>query len=112
MVGDLNHAIDAAIRASASRTASQKRRIAAASFTPRDDSTPEETSTAQGRSCRMPANDVCGMQPTRQNERKPVFFGKACRNERPIECLSTAAETLDMGIEQEALRLSETAREV
>src|SRR6478609_1797407 len=53
-------------------------------------------------------NDVSGMQSTRQNER----MSDAGRNERPIECLSTAAEALDMSVEQKALRLAVAAREV
>src|ERR1700754_4029643 len=53
-------------------------------------------------------NDVCGMQPTRQNERMPNAGGY----ERPIECLSTAAEAFDMSVEQQALRLAVAAREV
>ena len=39
-------------------------------------------------------------------------MGNAGGNERPIEYLSAAAEALDMGVEQEALRLAEAAREV
>src|SRR6478736_4443057 len=53
-------------------------------------------------------NDVFGMQPTRQNE----GMHDAGRNERPIECLSTAAEALDMSVEQKALRPAVAAREV
>jgi hypothetical protein len=51
-------------------------------------------------------NDVCGMQPTRQNE--PM--GNAAGNERPIEDPSAATEGLDMGVEKEALGLAETPR--
>src|SRR4249920_366784 len=52
--------------------------------------------------------DISGMQPTRQNE--PM--GNAAGNERRIEDLSAAAESLDMGVEEEALGLAEAAREV
>ena len=44
-------------------------------------------------------NHISGMQPTRQNEPD----GARRRNERPIEDLSTAAESLDIGVEQEGL---------
>src|SRR4051794_24955646 len=52
--------------------------------------------------------DISGMQPTRHNE--PM--GNAARNERPIEDLSAAAESLDVGVEEEALSLGVAAREV
>src|SRR6187455_200555 len=52
--------------------------------------------------------DISGMQPTRQNE--PM--GNGAGNERPIEDLSAAAVSLDMGVEEEALGLVETACEV
>src|SRR6478735_9251747 len=55
-----------------------------------------------------PGNDVCGMQPTRQNE--PM--SNAGGNERPIECLSSAAEALDVSVEQQGLGPAMAAREV
>ena len=95
-------------RASASRTASQNRRIASASLMPREDSTPELTSTAQGRTRLNALDDISGMQPTRQNDRT----GHVGWNERPIEDLSTAAEALDMGVEQEGLGMRSCRAEV
>ena len=57
-------------------------------------------------------NDVFDMQPTRQNEPTPDVCGKTCRNERPIEDLSRAAEPRDVSVEEEALGLAKAAREV
>src|SRR3954471_22320505 len=55
-----------------------------------------------------PLNDISGMQPTRQNDRK----GNVGGNERPIEDLSATAEPLDFGIEQQGLGAGMLARKV
>ena len=55
-----------------------------------------------------PSNDVSGMQPTRQNDR----MGHGGRNERPIKDLSTAAETLDVGVEEDGLGVRMLVRRV
>ena len=46
-----------------------------------------------------PLDHISGMQPTRQND----WTGHVERDLRPIEDLSTAAVTLDMGVEQQSL---------
>ncbi len=56
------YASDAAPR-SASRTASQNARISPASFTPRSRSTPDDTSTAHGRTTRIASPTFSGVNP-------------------------------------------------
>ena len=75
----------AAIRASASRTASQKRAdrggVLDALATTRRRSARQRPRAA---ACRMPAIDVCGMQPTRQNEAKRGRRVERATNRRPF----------------------------
>ena len=73
--GEILQAAEAAMRASASRTASQNRRIAWASLTPFADSTPELTSTAQGRTCRMPSVTLAACNPPDKTTGEGTFAG-------------------------------------
>ena len=59
-----------AMRASASRTASQNRRIAAASLMPLRDFDAGAHVNGPGPHARTPSITFAGIQPTRQNERK------------------------------------------